>query len=78
MGKQLWLMRADGRGATAVTADADMHFSQPAWSPDSGQIVMQGYSLAEPDAEPALWLVDVATGELRKIVSPGTQPEWLP
>jgi len=78
MGKQLWLMRADGRGATAVTADADMHFSQPAWSLDSGQIVMQGYSLAEPDAEPALWLVDVATGELRKVVSPGTQPEWLP
>ncbi len=78
MGKQLWLMRADGREATAVTADADIHFGQPAWSPDGAQIVMQGYLLAQPGAEPTLWLVDVATGERQEIIAPGIQPEWLP
>ncbi|MBK8987988.1 MAG: PD40 domain-containing protein [Chloroflexi bacterium] len=78
MGKQLWLMRADGSGATAVTANSEVHYGQPAWSPDGAAIVMQGYYLAEPGAEPKLWLVDVASGELREVASPGIQPRWLP
>ena len=78
MGKQLWLMRADGSGATAVTANSDIHYSKPAWSPTGAAIVLQGYLLAEPGAEPKLWLVDVASGELREVVSPGMQPAWLP
>ena len=78
MGKQLWLMPADGREATAVTHNADLHYSQPAWSPDSSQIVMQGYDLAEPGAEPALWLVDTATSHVQEVVSPGIEPQWLP
>ena len=78
MGKQLWLMRPDGSEAAAITEDAEIHYNNPAWSPDGAQIVVQGYYLAEPEASPTLWLVDVAAGELEELVSPGTQPTWLP
>ena len=78
MGKQLWLMRADGTEATAVTENSDVHYGRPTWSPDGANIIMQGYYLAEPGAEPKLWLVDVASGELQEVASPGLQPTWLP
>jgi Tol biopolymer transport system component len=78
MGKQLWLMRADGSGATAVTQNADVHFSSPSWSPDGEQLVVQAYNLVEPGALPGLWLVDVASGEMTALVEPGKQPVWRP
>lgn len=78
MGKQLWLMRPDGSEVTAMTENPDIHYGKPAWSPDGRQIVMQGYLLAEPGAQPTLWLLDVASGEMQEIVSPGIQPAWLP
>jgi len=78
MGKQLWLMRPDGSETRAITENADIHYNNPAWSPDGTQIVMQGYALAEPQASPVLWLVDVASGEMVELTSPGIQPVWLP
>jgi Tol biopolymer transport system component len=78
MGKQLWLMHPDGSEAVGLTENAEMHYNNPVWSPDGTQIVVQGYFLAEPEASPALWLVDVASGTLEEIVSAGMQPAWLP
>lgn len=78
MGKQLWLMRPDGTDAAAITENSDIHYNNPAWSPDGAQIVMQGYFLTEPEADPGLWLVDVETGDLEEFISPGVQPVWLP
>ncbi|MBE2223180.1 MAG: PD40 domain-containing protein [Anaerolineae bacterium] len=78
MGNQLWLMRPDGSEAVNLTEDAEVHYNNPAWSPDGSQLVMQGFSLAEPEAAPSLWLVDVASGLLEEIVLSGMQPTWLP
>jgi Tol biopolymer transport system component len=78
MGKQLWLMRPDGREAVGLTEDADFHYNNPAWSPDGTQIVTQMVQLAESEAAPELWVVDVETGEFEELVSPGIQPAWLP
>ena len=78
MGKQLWLMHPDGSEAVGLTENADMYYSNPAWSPDGAQIVVQGNFLAESEASPALWLVDMESGTLEEIVSPGMQPAWLP
>jgi Tol biopolymer transport system component len=78
MGKQLWLMRPDGSEPISITENADMHYNNPAWSPDGTQIVMQGFNQAEPNSFPMLWVVDVETEELEALVSPGIQPVWLP
>lgn len=78
MGKQLWLMHPDGSDPIGLTEDATMHYNNPAWSPDGTKIVMQSFNQAEPEADPGLWLVDVETGELEALVSPGILPVWLP
>lgn len=78
MGKQLWLMRPDGSDSIGITENADFHYNNPTWSPDGTQIVVQGFHQAEPDSFPMLWLVDVETGELEALASPGIQPLWLP
>ncbi|PIE81923.1 MAG: hypothetical protein CSA11_02075 [Chloroflexi bacterium] len=78
MGKQLWLMRPDGSEATAITENADIHYNNPTWSPDGSQIVVQGYFLTEPEAEPHLWLVNVETREIEEMEVAGIQPAWLP
>jgi Tol biopolymer transport system component len=78
MGKQLWLMRPDGSDSRAITENADIHYNNPTWSPDGAQLAVQGYALAEPEASPVVWLVDVESGELEKLTAPGLQPVWLP
>ena len=78
MGRQLWLMRADGSDAHALTDDADIHYGPFAWSPDGRYILLQRYDLAEPYAKAAIGLLEVDTGEMREIAAPGMQPVWLP
>jgi Tol biopolymer transport system component len=77
MGKQLWLMHPDGSEPAAITENADVHYNNPAWSPDGTQIVMQGYFLTEPEPSPELWVADVETGKLEEL-GRGMQPVWLP
>lgn len=78
MGKQLWLMRPDGSDSRSLTEDSDMHHNNPSWSPDGNQIVVQGFLQTEPNSSPGLWLVDVESGDLEELASPGIQPVWLP
>jgi len=78
MGKQLWLMRPDASEPTSLTENADIHYNNPAWSPDGTQLVVQGFLQTAPESLPKLLLVDVETGELKELVSPGIQPAWLP
>lgn len=76
MGRQLWLMHPDGTDARALMSDADRHINKPSWSPDGEQMVVQALLWAEPNAEPGLWLVDVNTGAMQELVSPGMAPTW--
>lgn len=78
MGKQLWIMRADGSQARALTNDPQAYHVLPAWSPDSQTIAFQRYALTEANARPGLWLVDVHSGDLRQLVAAGAQPVWAP
>lgn len=78
MGKQLWIMRADGSQARALTNDPQAYHVLPAWSPDSQTIAFQRYALTEANARPGLWLVDVRSGDLRQLVAAGAQPVWAP
>ena len=78
MGKQLWLMRPDGSETTQLTTDPEIHYGLPQWSPDGRQIVVQRYPITEPGADPAIWIIDVATLAQTEIAAPGIQPAWLP
>ena len=41
-------------------------------------LVIQRFPLEGVNVSPGIWLLDVATGHLRELVSPGTRPTWLP
>lgn len=77
-GKQLWLMRADGSEARPLTNEPDVNHAMPAWSPDGRYLVFQRYPLTEAWADPAIWLYDTETGEMRQLAPAGLQPTWLP
>ncbi|MBN1286298.1 MAG: PD40 domain-containing protein [Anaerolineae bacterium] len=77
-GKQIWLMRADGSDARALTHDPDMHYGVPVWSPDGAHLLAPGFSLSEPNAQLGIWRLDIATGERRLVVEVGMNPAWLP
>jgi Tol biopolymer transport system component len=77
-GKQLWMMAADGSEAVQLTSNLQVHHGPPAWSPDGRWLVYQQFAQAEPNADPEIWLLNVETGEARKVATPGIQPAWLP
>jgi Tol biopolymer transport system component len=78
MGRQIWVMRADGSEALALTNDPQIHYGEASWSPDGRFLLYQQYNLEELYAKPAVWLIEIATGERTEIASPGTLPAWLP
>jgi Tol biopolymer transport system component len=78
MGRQLWLMHADGSQAHYLTDEPDVHHGPPTWSPDGNMLVFQRYSLKEPGAQPGIWLLELETGALQELITPGRQPTWLP
>ena len=78
VGRQLWLMRPDGSQETALTDDLSSNFGPPSWSPSGQQILVQRFSIEQPDSDPGIWLVDVDDGELHQVAGSGFQPSWLP
>ncbi len=78
MGRQIWVMDADGSNARALTDDPDIHHGNMTWSPDGQSIVYQRFNLKELYAEPSVWVLDVETGEVTEIAFPATGPAWLP
>jgi TolB protein len=78
MGKQVWLMRPDGTEARYLTSDPEIHHGLPAWSPDGRYLTFQRFALKELGARPGIWLLEVQTGEMRELVTPGNRLAWLP
>lgn len=69
---QIWLMNADGSHEHLLAALPDAHAEAPEWSPDGTMIAFIGstYGIggAESDSD-ALYVVNVATGEMTKVLS---------
>lgn len=77
-GRQLWLVRGDGSDERALTNDLNIHHGSPVWSPEGRTLLFQRLPLSEPEAAPAIWLLEVTTGNMREIVTAGIFPVWLP
>ncbi len=76
-GNQLWLMRADGSEARALTQTNSLLHQGVSWSPDGRYLLYHRYDLETPLAKPTVWLLEVESGMTRELVSPGSQPAWL-
>lgn len=77
-GRQLWLMRADGSEARALTADPAVTYGPPGWSADGRSLLYQRYELNDPAAAPSVWRLDVASGEVTLLARDAWRPSWLP
>jgi TolB protein len=75
---QIWVMRRDGSQAHVLTKGTDFYNNAPVWSPDGHYLVFQRYPVQGVYAQPEVWLIDVATGSLRELATPGARPTWLP
>jgi Tol biopolymer transport system component len=78
MGRQIWLMDADGTAVLPLSGDPDIHHSAFYWSPDGRSLLYQRYNLKELYAQPGVWVIDIQTGQTTEIAYPATQPAWLP
>jgi Tol biopolymer transport system component len=77
VGRQLWIMRADGNESRALTDDIESNLGAPSWSPDGSSLVVQRFRTDEIQERPALWQIDVDGGDARELVDAGIQPMWL-
>ncbi len=77
-GMQIWLMRSDGSEAEPLTTQLNLNFGRPEWSPDGRFLAFQGFDIEQPNIDPAIFLLDLQTRELQKIIPAGIQPHWLP
>ncbi|MEA2559452.1 MAG: eukaryotic-like serine/threonine-protein kinase [Acidobacteriota bacterium] len=77
-GGGLFLMGATGESVHRL---ADFGFN-PSWSPDGTKIVFATEGISDPTSRfsiSQLWIVDVATGDLKRIVDEdAVQPSWSP
>jgi TolB protein len=78
LGKQLWLMRADGSEARPLTQDPALDHGQPAWSPDGRFLLYHRYPLRGPDIVISVWILDMASGQSWEVARPGQRPQWVP
>ncbi len=74
VGKQLWLMRADGSEAHALTADAPTHYGPPVWTADGAMLV---FSCHRFDRDPTIQAVAIASATFQTLVSNGYRPHRL-
>ena len=72
--RAIWVMQADG-GATRQVVAAPV-LDRPSWSPNSRQLVYT----TPVDEAPGLSIVDVGTGSVRRLSTPGpaNSPVWSP
>ena len=77
-GRQLWLMRPDGRQARALTSDPNHFHGPPSWSPDGTTLLYQRFDLSDPAATPEVWSLRLADGATTLIAPGGYLPAWLP
>jgi TolB protein len=78
LGRQLWLMRADGSEARQITDEPEYNHFSIAWSPDSKRFTCARINQNNLTQPPEIWLFDLESDELLLLESQGYLPQWLP
>jgi Tol biopolymer transport system component len=76
-GDQVWLMRADGSDAHALTDTPAVLHGSLNWSPDGNYILYDLYLLDSFPLESQLEMVNTKTGEITNLKIPGYNPKWI-
>lgn len=77
LGRQIWLMRSDGSGASQLTEDADLNHSALSWSADGERLIFMRLDRTNLSNSPEIWMLSIDTGELTQLVVGGYLPQWV-
>ena len=73
--RRIWTMSADGSGQRPLTGDPAFRDERPLWSADGFHIL---FARMHETGHASLWLIDVGSGALRRVVDQLTPtPEWF-
>jgi Tol biopolymer transport system component len=76
MGKQIWLIRADGTESRALTEDSTAHHSFLSWSPDGEWMLFQKSSVQNAEEMPAIYRYNISTDQTILIAENAIAPQW--
>ncbi len=77
-GRQLWVMRPDGREARELSNAPYFNHSNFTWSPDSQQIAYLRFNQNNPTDPPEIWLMNTDGINQIQMVIGGYAPQWIP
>lgn len=77
-GRQLWLLHLGVGEAQPMTAEPFYNHYEFAWSPAGDQLAFVRFNQAEPTAPLEIWLLVPLTGEIRRVITGGYAPIWIP
>ena len=75
-GDAIWLVRPDGSQGHILVEDQGL-YSELNWSPDSSHLVYNRSPLQE-NSKSEVWLADIRSGQLTKIINGVITPTLLP
>jgi Tol biopolymer transport system component len=75
---QIYLVNPDsGEGQPLVVEGRYLH-GAVSWNPAGDQLAFQRYPCTEPEAQPDIWLFDIASNTSQRIGRNGYMPRWMP
>jgi Tol biopolymer transport system component len=78
LGRQLWMMRADGSGARALSEEPDYNHSAIAWSADSTTLAYMRFNQGDFTQASEIWVSGLEEGQARRLIIGGYLPQWVP
>jgi Tol biopolymer transport system component len=78
LGRQLWIMNADGSNAHQITNEADFNHYDLAWSRDGQALAYVQFDESKPFNPPELWMINVDGRNPIQLVIKGYSPIWIP
>jgi Tol biopolymer transport system component len=77
LGRQLWLMRADGSDAHPLTTDPTFNHSAFVWTADETAILYMRFNAGDPVTPAEIWMMNRDGTQARRLTV-GYLPVWVP
>ena len=78
LGRQIWIMNADGSNPHPITDEADYNHYDLAWSRDGLMLAYVRFNQAKLSESPELWMVNTDGSNPVQLVIGGYSPLWIP
>ena len=78
IGDQIWMLDPETGEETQVTTDEQVIHGQATWSPDGKALIYHVYNLGNTGNPTEIRVLELSSGKITTITTPGTSPKWIP